>query len=92
MIGSRLLAQRKSKLKLNLISRQQGNLEIGEGITTHGAATAMAARIYFYHGKYDLAYERANEVIESGGYSLESNIADIYLKVDLEVVVLSFKM
>lgn len=62
------------------IEAARTNLAVGEGITTHGAATAMAARIYFYHGKYDLAYERANEVIESGGYSLESNLADIYLK------------
>ena len=49
-------------------------------MNSYAAATAMAARIYFYHGKYNLAYERANEVITDGGYSLETNLADIYTK------------
>jgi hypothetical protein len=62
------------------IEAARTNLAIGEGITSHAAATAMAARIYFYHGKYDLAYERANEVISSGKFSLEANVADIYTK------------
>ncbi len=43
-------------------------------VADYYAATAMAARIYFYHEKYDLAYQRANEVIENGGYALEENV------------------
>ena len=46
------------------------------------AATAFAAKIYFFHKKYDLAYERANEVITSGQFSLESDMSNIYLNGD----------
>jgi starch-binding outer membrane protein, SusD/RagB family len=45
------------------------------GVSNYEAATALAARIYFYHKKYDLAYQRANEVIESSTYSLESDVS-----------------
>ena len=36
--------------------------------------------MYFYNKKYNLAYERANEVITDGGFTLEQNVADIYTK------------
>ena len=62
------------------IEAARTNLAISGGITSYSAATAMAAKIYFYHGKYNLAYERANEVITSGGFALEQNVADIYTK------------
>jgi effector-binding domain-containing protein len=62
------------------IEAARTNLSVANGVSTHAAATAMAARIYFYHEKYDLAYERANEVITSSGHSLEANVADIYTK------------
>ena len=62
------------------IEAARTNLAISGGITSHAAATGMAARMYFYHKKYNLAYERANEVITSGGFSLEQNVADIYTK------------
>ncbi len=44
-------------------------------VADYYAATAMAARIYFYHEKYDLAYQRANEVIANGGFALEENVS-----------------
>jgi hypothetical protein len=49
------------------------------GEADYYAATALAARIYFFHEKYDLAYERANEVIESGKFELETNPADAFV-------------
>ncbi len=64
----------------NDIEAAREHFEVANGVTTHVAATAMAARIYFYHEKYNLAYDRANEVITSGGHSLEANVADIYTK------------
>lgn len=48
--------------------------KIAPGISNYDIATALAARIYFYHENYDLAYERANEVIASSKYSLESDV------------------
>tara|TARA_B110000444_G_scaffold149536_1_gene139855 strand:- start:7985 stop:9349 length:1365 start_codon:yes stop_codon:yes gene_type:complete len=62
------------------IEAARTSLLVKGGVNSYAAATAMAARIYFYHGKYNLAYERANEVITDGGYSLETNLADIYTK------------
>jgi hypothetical protein len=44
------------------------------GEANYLAATALAARIYFYHEKYDLAYERANEVIESGAFNVDPSV------------------
>ena len=46
------------------------------GVANYLAATALAARIYFYHKKYDLAYERANEVISSGTFQLGASVTD----------------
>ena len=48
------------------------------GEAGYGAATALAARIYFYHKKYDLAYARASEVIGSGSYALETDVASAF--------------
>ena len=62
------------------IEAARTNLAISGGITSHSAATAVAARMYFYNKKYNLAYERANEVITDGGFTLEQNVADIYTK------------
>jgi hypothetical protein len=44
------------------------------GVSNYEAATALAARIYFYHKKYDLAYQRAHEVIEAAKYVLEAEV------------------
>ncbi len=49
------------------------------GVASYGAATALAARIYFYHKKYDLAFERANEVITSSTYALEPDVASAFV-------------
>ncbi|WP_127139987.1 RagB/SusD family nutrient uptake outer membrane protein [Flagellimonas marinaquae] len=48
--------------------------ENSAGVSNYEIATALAARIYFFHEKYDLAYQRANEVVESSKYSLESEV------------------
>tara|TARA_A100000164_G_scaffold380596_1_gene428694 strand:+ start:6580 stop:7929 length:1350 start_codon:yes stop_codon:yes gene_type:complete len=52
--------------------------EASSGISNYYAATALAARIYFFHEKYDSAYARANEVITSGQYSLESDVTEVF--------------
>jgi len=44
------------------------------GVSNYQAATALAARIYFFHKKYDKAYEMANEVITKGGFVIETNV------------------
>ena len=71
--GSELIAQFEYD-----IEEARKHFAISNGVNTHVSATAMAARMYFYLGKYDLAYARANEVIASGAHSLEANVADIY--------------
>jgi hypothetical protein len=43
------------------------------------AATALLARVYLYHGDYDLAWGKANDVITEGGYTLLENFADVFL-------------
>jgi hypothetical protein len=45
---------------------------------TKYAAIALLARVYLYHGDFDLAWEKANEVINNGGYTLPGNFADIF--------------
>ena len=52
--------------------------EASSGVSNYYAATALAARIYFFHEKYDSAYARANEVITSGQYSLESDVREVF--------------
>jgi hypothetical protein len=49
--------------------------ETVSGVSNYLAATALAARIYFYHEKYDLAYERADEVIDSGEFEIEPDVS-----------------
>ena len=71
--GSELIAQFKYD-----IEEARKHFAVSDGVSTHKAATAMAARMYFYLGEYDLAYARANEVITSGAHSLEANVADIF--------------
>ncbi|MDA0889367.1 MAG: RagB/SusD family nutrient uptake outer membrane protein [Bacteroidetes bacterium] len=69
----------KAQIEADIESARE-HFAVANGVSTHTAATAMAARIYFYHGKYSLAYDRANEAINAGGHSLEANVADIYNK------------
>jgi hypothetical protein len=45
------------------------------GEANYYAATALAARIYFFHKKYALAYERANELIEDSDHIIEKDAA-----------------
>jgi hypothetical protein len=42
------------------------------------AAAALLARVYLYKGDYDLAWQKANEVINNGGYTLPDNFADVF--------------
>lgn len=44
------------------------------GIANYQAATALAARIYFFHKKYDKAYEMADKVIKTGNFIIESDV------------------
>ena len=52
---------------------------VNSGESNYMAATALSARIYFYHEKYDSSYARANEVIESGLFSLGSSVTDAFV-------------
>ena len=60
------------------IELARNNFTNTKGVANYYAATALASRIYFFHKKYDLAYERANEVISSGKFGLESNPANAF--------------
>jgi len=69
----------------DVIARIEEDIELARtyftdisGESDYYAATALAARIYFFHKKYDLAWERANEVIESGKFELETDPADAF--------------
>jgi hypothetical protein len=42
------------------------------------AAKALLARVYLYQGNYSQAYEKANDVILNGGYTLLENYSDIF--------------
>lgn len=44
------------------------------GVANYQAATALAARIYFFHKKYDKAYKMADEVIKTGNFIIESDV------------------
>lgn len=57
------------------IENARRHFENSDGVSNYWAATALAARIYFYHEKYNLSYERADEVINSGNYSLASDVS-----------------
>lgn len=49
------------------------------GVSNYNAATALAARIYFYHKKYDKAYVMANEVISSGKFSVDASVSGPFI-------------
>lgn len=59
----------------NDIEQARTYFQNASGVADYYAATALAARIYFFHKKYDLAYDRANEVINSNQYALENDVA-----------------
>jgi hypothetical protein len=42
------------------------------------AAKALLARVYLYSGEFALAYEKANDVIVNGGYTLLENYGDVF--------------
>ena len=46
--------------------------------TSKYAAKALLARVYLYQGAFDQAITLATEVIESGGYTLLDNYADVF--------------
>jgi starch-binding outer membrane protein, SusD/RagB family len=45
---------------------------------TRFAATALLSRVYLYQKDYASAFEKANDVITNGGYTLMNNFADIF--------------
>jgi hypothetical protein len=54
---------------------------VGNGRPTPLAATALLAKAYLYSGEYELAAEKAKEVIDSEEYYLWEDFADIF-KID----------
>lgn len=61
------------------IERARQYFDEEPGVGNYYTATALAARIYFYHEKYELAYQRANEVITEGNYIIEDDVADAFV-------------
>ncbi len=51
---------------------------VGNGRPTNGSVEALFAKVYLTHGDYELAAQRAFEVIDSKQYSLWDDFADIF--------------
>jgi hypothetical protein len=45
---------------------------------TQYAAKALLARVYLYEKNYSAAYQKANDVLQNGGYTFVDNYADIF--------------
>lgn len=48
------------------------------GRITKGAALSLLGKVYLYQNKYQLAANTFDQVINQGGYALETNYADIF--------------
>jgi len=55
---------------------EAGSTEFGRA--TKGAGLALLARIYLYHGQYDKAAQRAQDVMNLGNYSLFSDYHELF--------------
>jgi len=51
---------------------------VGNGRPTPMAATALLSKVYLYMGEYQLAADKAEEVIDSAQYELWDDFADIF--------------
>lgn len=75
-VGERLTCAKASDIRAQVEKDIEQARTLLKGKTAvfadYYAATALAARIYFYYENYAKAYECANEVIVSGKYELES--------------------
>ena len=49
-----------------------------DGRVTSGTATALKARVALYNGRYQVASDAANQVIESGQYSLHPDYEEVF--------------
>lgn len=56
------------------------------GFASKGTAQAILARVYLQQGNYEAARDAANEVIESGNYSLASSFTDIFTDASAETI------
>lgn len=74
-VGERLSCAKASDIRIQIEKDIEQARSLLKGKNTiladYYAATALAARIYFYHENYILAYQYANEVITSSKYVLE---------------------
>lgn len=52
--------------------------EFNNGYATSWACKAFLAKVYFQQNNYDLAFAHANEIIESGVFSLDSSLTAKY--------------
>lgn len=65
------------------------NLTNGAGANdrpTSFAASALLAKVYLYNGKYDLAQSEASKVINSGNFSLETDLNNVFLSSSGETI------
>lgn len=74
-VGERLSCAKASDIRKQIetdIEEARRLLKEKDGsLVNYYVATALAARIYFYHENYELAYKYSNEVIISDKYALE---------------------
>ncbi|MCR9228663.1 MAG: RagB/SusD family nutrient uptake outer membrane protein [Flavobacteriaceae bacterium] len=45
----------------------------------HWVASALLARVYLYQGEWSMALEEAHDVIENGGYQLNTDLGQVFL-------------
>ncbi len=74
---------------INDLKFAQSNLPpftTGSGRANTYAATALLAKIYLYTGQYALAATEADKIINSGNYTLETNLSTVFLASSKETV------
>lgn len=63
-----------------------GNLSTEKSRVNKDAVTAMLARVYFYQQNWPAAHIEANSLIKSGTYTMETDLATVFLKTSRETI------
>jgi hypothetical protein len=62
------------------------NSENTNAFVTKAAASALLARVYLYHEEWGKAETKADEVIRTSGYELETDLNDVFLRTSKESI------
>jgi hypothetical protein len=62
------------------------NMSTEKSRVNKAAVTAMLARVYFYQQNWSNAYTEANSLITPGTYTLETDLANVFLKNSKETI------